>query len=92
MFYIVQITPLIRRLEADFPPRRPGFNLGSSHLGFVVGKVALRPVFYEYFLSPTNHSFHRLLHNDLHLSSRAGIVGQELASAKLDRVQIQPNK
>jgi hypothetical protein len=28
------------RLDAGFPPRRPGFEPGSSHVGLVVDKVA----------------------------------------------------
>jgi hypothetical protein len=34
-------VPLLRRLVADFPPRRPGFEHRSGHVGFVVYKVAL---------------------------------------------------
>jgi hypothetical protein len=32
-------------LPSRFPPRRPGFKPGSSHVGFVVDKVALGQVF-----------------------------------------------
>ena len=31
----------LRRLVATLSPRRPGFDPGSVHAGFVVGKVAL---------------------------------------------------
>jgi hypothetical protein len=35
----------LRRLVAGISPRRPGFNPGSVHVGFVVDKVALGQVF-----------------------------------------------
>ena len=35
----------LRRLVAGLPPRRPGFDPGSVHVGFVVDKVALGQVF-----------------------------------------------
>jgi hypothetical protein len=38
---IVQAAPKLRRLVAGFPPRRPGFELGSGHVGIVVDKVTL---------------------------------------------------
>jgi hypothetical protein len=44
--------PQIRWLDAGFPPRRPGFENGSGHAGFVVDKVALGQVFSEYFSFP----------------------------------------
>jgi hypothetical protein len=62
------------RLVAGFPPRRPGFDLSSGHVGFVVDKVTLGQVLSEYFDFPCQFSFHRLLHT--HLSSEAGTVGQ----------------
>jgi hypothetical protein len=34
-------VPHLRRLVAGFPPRRPGFEPGSGHGGFVVDKVTL---------------------------------------------------
>jgi hypothetical protein len=49
----------------------------SVHVGFVVDKVALGQVFSEYFGSPYQFSFHRLLHT--HLSSGAGTIGQTVA-------------
>jgi hypothetical protein len=42
----------LKRLVAGFPPRRPGFDLGSGQVGFVVDKVALAQVFSEYFGFP----------------------------------------
>jgi hypothetical protein len=36
-----------QRLDAGFPPRRPGFAYGQ-HVGFVVDKAALGQVFSEY--------------------------------------------
>jgi hypothetical protein len=46
---------------------------GSSHVGFVVDKVALGQVLSEYFDFPCQSSFHQFLHNYHHLSS---IIGQ----------------
>jgi hypothetical protein len=34
-------APWLKLLVADFPPRRPGFKPESSHMGFVVDKMAL---------------------------------------------------
>jgi hypothetical protein len=45
-----------QRLDAGFPPRRPGFAYGQ-HVGFVVEKAALGQVFSEYFGFPCQ-SFH----------------------------------
>jgi hypothetical protein len=36
-----EVVPWLRRLVADLSLRRPGFNPGSVHVGFVVDKVAL---------------------------------------------------
>jgi hypothetical protein len=43
--YITKAVPWLRRLAAGLPPRRPGFDPGSVHVGFVVDKVALGQVF-----------------------------------------------
>jgi hypothetical protein len=51
-----------------FQTRRPRFETGLDHVGFVVGKMALGQV------SPVKSSFHQLLHN--HLSSVADTIGQ----------------
>jgi hypothetical protein len=53
-----------QRLDAGFPPRRPGFAYGQ-HVGFVVDKAALEQVFSEYFGFPCL-SFHRFLHYHNH--------------------------
>jgi hypothetical protein len=68
------------RLVAGFPPRRPGFDPGSGHVGFVVNKVALGQVFSAYFGLPCQFAFHRLHHNHHHLSSGAGTIGQTVAA------------
>jgi hypothetical protein len=34
-------APYLKWLVTGFPPRRSGFEPGSSHVGFVVDKVAL---------------------------------------------------
>jgi hypothetical protein len=46
-------VPWLRRLVAGLSPRRPGFDPGSVHVGFMVDKVALGQVF------PPSVSFHR---------------------------------
>jgi hypothetical protein len=51
-------------------------------VGFVVDKVMLGQVFSEYFGFPCKSSFHQLLHNHPHLSSRAGTIGQKLPQYK----------
>jgi hypothetical protein len=53
-----------QRLDAGFPPRRPGFAYGQ-HVGFVVDKAALGQVFFEYFGFPCQ-SFDRFLHYHNH--------------------------
>jgi hypothetical protein len=52
------------------------FKPGSSHVGFVVDKVALGQVFSEYFGFPCQSLFHQFLHNHHHLSFGAGTIGQ----------------
>jgi hypothetical protein len=77
-------VPWLRRLVAGLPPRRPGFDLGSVHVGFVVDKVALGQVFPpEYFGFPLPVSFHRCSitrkrtknNNHLHLHQGCTITG-----------------
>jgi hypothetical protein len=53
-----------QRLDAGFPPRRPGFVYGQ-HVGFVVDKTALGQVFSGYFRFPCQ-SFRRFLHYHKH--------------------------
>jgi hypothetical protein len=48
-------VPWLRRLAADLPTRRPRFDPGSVHVGFVVDKVALGQVFLRVlWFSPVN--------------------------------------
>ena len=42
---VLKAMPWLRRLVACLPQRRPGFDPGSVHVGFVVDKVALGQVF-----------------------------------------------
>jgi hypothetical protein len=63
-----------RRSVSGLPPRWPGFEPMSNHVGFVVDKVALGQVFSEYFSFLCQLSFHQLLQTNL--SSGAGTVGQ----------------
>ena len=41
----LQAVPWLRRSVAGLSPRRPGFDPGSVHVGFVVDNVALGQVF-----------------------------------------------
>jgi hypothetical protein len=66
---------LLMMQVAGFPPRRPGFETRSGHVGFVVDRVALGQVFSEYVGFPCQFSFHRLLHIHHHLSSGADTIG-----------------
>jgi hypothetical protein len=54
-------VPLLKQFVACLSRRRPGFDLGSIHVGFVVDKVALGQVFFppEYFGFPLSVSLHR---------------------------------
>jgi hypothetical protein len=40
-----------------FTPRRPGFEPGSGHVGFVVDEMVLGQVFSEYFGFPCQSFF-----------------------------------
>jgi hypothetical protein len=42
---VTKAGPWLRRFVASLPPRRPGFDPGLVHVGFVVDKVALGQVF-----------------------------------------------
>jgi hypothetical protein len=57
-------------------PRRPVFEPMSSHVGFVVDKLALGQILSEYFGFPCQFSFRRLIHTHHHLSSGAGTTCQ----------------
>jgi hypothetical protein len=63
------------RLGAGFLPRRPRFESRLHHVGFVMDKVALGQIFFQYFGFPCQFSSHRLLHAD-HLTPGAGTIGQ----------------
>jgi hypothetical protein len=56
------------------------------HVGFVSVKVALGPIFSEYFGFPGQSSFHQLLHNHPHLSSGACTIGQKWPQYLVDLV------
>jgi hypothetical protein len=64
IFNITEGPAVAQRLDAGFPPRRPGFEYGQ-HVGFVVDKPALGQVFSEYFGFPCQ-SFHRFLYYHNH--------------------------
>jgi hypothetical protein len=55
-------VPWLRLLAAGLPPRRPGFDPGSVHVGFVMDKVTLGQVFLRVlrfspvsFIPPVRH-------------------------------------
>jgi hypothetical protein len=56
------VVPQLRWLVAGFPPRRPGFEPRSGRVGYVVDKVALGQVIFEYLGFPCHFSFHRHLY------------------------------
>jgi hypothetical protein len=67
-------VPWLRRLAASLSPRRPRFDPGSVHVGFVMGKVALGQVFPCQFHSTgapllekgqKNNNHHRHLHHSV---------------------------
>jgi hypothetical protein len=60
-------------------------------MGFLMDKVALGQVFFEYFGFPCQFSFHRLLHTH-HLSSGAGTIDQEWPTYQVDSVSHHPKK
>jgi hypothetical protein len=68
-----------------FPPRRPGFEPGSGHVGLGVDKVAREQAFSEYCGFPCQFAFHRLLHYH-HLSSGASTIVQTAAAVTVDSV------
>jgi hypothetical protein len=81
-----EAAPQLKRLVAGFLPRRPGFEPGPGHVGFVVDKVALGQVFSEYLGFPCQSSFHQLPHNHPHLSSGACTIGQKWPQYLVDLV------
>jgi hypothetical protein len=53
--FTIKAEPWLTRLVAGLLPRRPGFDPGSVHVGFVVDKVALKQVFLRvHRFSPVN--------------------------------------
>jgi hypothetical protein len=62
--FLMSGRAVAQRLDAGFPPRRPGFASGQ-HVRFMVDKAALGQVFSEYFGFPCQ-SFHRFLHYHNH--------------------------
>jgi hypothetical protein len=63
--YVTRVTVTECRGRAfrsfGFPPRRPGFELGSGKVEFSADRAALGQVFSEYCGLP-RHPFHWLLH------------------------------
>jgi hypothetical protein len=82
------------RLVAGFTLRRPGFDLRSVNVGFMVYKPALRQDFYYYFGFPYELLFHRLLYTYLayltYLSSGARTIVQIVADVRSELSLIEP--
>jgi hypothetical protein len=76
LLLLLWAAPSLKRLVAGFALRRPGFKPGSSHVEFVVDKVALGQIFSGYFGFPCQSSFQQFLYNYHHLSSGAGKIDQ----------------
>jgi hypothetical protein len=64
------------------PPRRPGFESRSGHVGFSVDKVALEQVFSKYFGFSSQFLIHRMLHIH-HLSFGPRRIGQFVADVPI---------
>jgi hypothetical protein len=77
---IIGAVPYFRQLVVGFPPRRPGFEPKSGHVGFLVNKVTLRQVFPEYFGFLYQFPFHRTLHTHHHIWSGAGTTDQTVTA------------
>jgi hypothetical protein len=55
---VVKAVPWLRQLVAGLSPRRPGFDPGSVHVGFVPDKSGTETDFFpEYFGFPLSVSF-----------------------------------
>jgi hypothetical protein len=74
---LMRIVKNVMWLVAGFSQQRPGFEPGSSHVGFVVDREALGQVSSGNFAHPANHSLYRLLHNHNYPSTRASAIGQK---------------
>jgi hypothetical protein len=57
----LEVVPWFKLTLAGLSPRRLGFDPGSLHVRFVVGKVTLKQVsfFFEYFGFPLSVSFYQ---------------------------------
>jgi hypothetical protein len=55
-------VPQLRRLVAELPSRRPGFESRSGSIKFVLDKSVLGWIFSEYLAFPLHFSLHQLLH------------------------------
>jgi hypothetical protein len=72
----------LRRLVAGLLPRRPGFDPGSVHVGFVVDKVALGQVFPCQFHStgaPLLGKMKKSYHLSLHLYHKGCTISLKAA-------------
>jgi hypothetical protein len=67
------------RLVAGFPPRRPGFQPGLRHVGFVVNRVAMEQVFSEDFNFPVN--LHSTICSTVPIICHLGLVKRPIVAA-----------
>jgi hypothetical protein len=84
-------SAIAQAVSRRLPTAADRFEPRSSHVGFVVDKVALGQVFSEYFSSPCQFSYHRLLHTH-HLSSGTGTIGQLVADVPSGLSLTHPKK
>jgi hypothetical protein len=87
--FLVRGRAIAQAVSRWLPTTAAIFNPRSSHVGFVMDRVALGQVFYEYFGFPCQFSFH-LLHHTHHLLSGAGTIWQIVAQLfmKLKHIMI----
>jgi hypothetical protein len=57
VFFKVPFGRAMTRLVAGLSPRRPSFAFRSSHMGFMVDKVALGQIFSKFFGFPCQYDF-----------------------------------
>jgi hypothetical protein len=76
----MEAVPWIRRLVAGFSSLPLQFDPKSGDVGFVVGKIGIEQVFFEYFGFPCQFSFHEDLHTHLSSYHRRYLVSMLTAS------------
>jgi hypothetical protein len=80
---------IVEAVSRWLPTAATRVQTGSSHVRFMVDKVALGQIFSEYFGSPCQSSFHQFLHSHHHLSSGAGTIASSGRSTQSPTAQIK---